>query len=244
MKKIKWILLIILATIQIAGHSQASDKDEMIKKIFSAFKNKDEKAYIKLFPDVATIKDFFITLSKSDTTGEMDQMIKASIDEMTDSSLQASLARDFRKYIKVSEQKGVAWNHAVFTSHNAVSLTENQDGITASKLKGKLYFTSDNKEYFIKFDDIIWFESKGWYGVEIKRIDEKSKENMPDDMEDFYDDEDEPGSKTINSADMDSTLMIDSIAKRMMEKPVKKTKQPVKPKPAKPNTQTPAKKPE
>jgi hypothetical protein len=237
MKKIKWILLIVLATIQIAGDAQVSNKDEMIKKIFSVLKNKDEEGYIKLFPDAATIKAFLTTLIKADTSGDMNAKITAYIDQITDSSLRVDLRKDFKKYIKKGEDKGVDWSHSVFVSYNADSIMVKQDGVEAPQLTGKIYFNNNNKEYFLKFKDIIWFENKGWYGVEINRVDEKSKENSIDEE----DDADEEISKTIAA---DSTAIADSMIKMTNKKPVQKSKQPVKPKPVKPKTQPPAKKPE
>lgn len=237
MKKIKWILLIVLAVIQIAGDAQVSNKDEMIKKVFSVLKNKDEEGYINLFPDAITIKAFLITLIKADTSADMNAMITAYIDQITDSSLRVDLRKDFKKYIKKGEEKGVDWGHSVFISYNADSVMEKQDGIEAPKLTGKMYFSSRNKDFFLKFDNIIWFENKGWYGVEINRVDEKSKENSKDEEEDI----DEEISRAVAA---DSLAMIDSLTKVINKKPVQKPKQPVKPKPAKPKTQPPAKKPE
>jgi hypothetical protein len=55
----KTLLLIAISLSAIVVHSLASNRDEMIKKIFATLKNKDEDGFIKLFPDAATLKDLF-----------------------------------------------------------------------------------------------------------------------------------------------------------------------------------------
>jgi hypothetical protein len=227
--------MIVLAAIQMAGDAQVTNKDEMIRKIFAVLGNKDEEGYIKLFPDAATIKAFLSTLIKADTSGDMNAMITDYISQITDSSLRVDLRKDFKRYIRKGEDKGVDWGHSVFVSYTADSIMEKKDGIEAPKLTGKIYFNSNNKEYFLKFNDIIWFENKGWYGVGINRVDEKSKENN---------DESEEIDEEISRLNADSLAMTDSIAKAINKKPVQKSKQPVNPKPAKTKTQPPAKKPE
>src|SRR5258706_29681 len=107
------------------------------------------------------------------------------------------------------------------------------------KLNGKIYFNSGKKDYFMIYDEVIWFEDLGWYGVDIGKIDEKSKENEPEEVD--------------RSADEDSAMMMldtiiarpDTAMKAIKTKSVEKTI-PVKPgsKPVKIKSQMPANKPE
>lgn len=236
MKKIKYFILIGIMAIATTSYSQTANKDEMIKKIFAVLKNKDEEGFIKLFPDAATIKAFIGTFIETDTSADFRDMMRTYFDEMTDSSMQAELRRDFRKSIKKGELKEVDWSQSVLVSYNADSIMVEEDGIKGSKLAGKIYFNADRKEYFLEFDDVIWFDNKGWYGVEIKRVDEKSKENEPND--DVWDGAEDSTSMLV----LDSIRMIDSIIKAEEIKPVQKPKQPVKNKPIKSKAQAPASK--
>ena len=235
MKKVKYLILIALMTAVITGYSQISNKDEMVKRIFAVFKNKDEKGFINLFPNSVTIKEFIQALIKADTSVKLGNVLKTSLDGITDSSLQVELRKDFKKYNKKAEVKGVDWSRSVYMSYKADSTFESKDGIKVSKLTGTIYFNMDNKEYFFKFGNTIWFENKGWYDVEITRVDEKSNEN-----ENVW----EGSEDSIRMAGLDSMRMIDSTIKAEEIKPVQKTKQPVQNKPIKGKTPPPARKPE
>jgi len=234
MKKIKWLLVIVMIITAIAGYSQVQDKETMVKQVFSVLKNKDEQGYIKLFPDAATMKELMSMIAKSDTTGDLQDMMKILLDKITDSSLQIEFSGEFKKTIKMGEEKGVDWSQANLVSYKADSTLTKKDGIEVSKLTGKIYFNVGSKEYFLKFNEVIWFEREGWYGVDIERIDEKSKEH------------DDSGLAWQGYGDsvmvaVDSLrLVADSVANARENKPVQKAKQPVKNKPGKSKTQSPA----
>ena len=235
MKKVKYLILIALMTAAITGYSQISNKDEMVKRIFAVFKNKDEKGFINLFPNAVTIKEFIQALIKADTSVKLGDVLKTSLDGITDSSLQVELRKDFKKYNKKAEVKGVDWSRSVYMGYKADSTFESKEGIKVSKLTGTIYFNMDNKEYFFKFGNTIWFENKGWYDVEITRVDEKSNENNQD------------KDLTALMSMIDSVHTADSMEAAIEYKRVQKTiqKQPVKNKPAvKDKTVTPARKPE
>jgi hypothetical protein len=214
MKKIGHALVAALLLIEISGHSQIPNKDEMIKKIFAAFKNKDEKDFIKLFPDATTIKAFMKKLMAADSSKEKNAMMNMLIDQMTDSSIQGDIKKSFKKFLKKGEDKGVDWSKITFVSYKSDSAMRDEDGIKAGHLTGTVYFNIGTKAYFFDFRDVIWFENQGWYGVEIERVDLKSNENQPGNVA--------AGSKPTT-------------------KPVQK--QPVKTKPAAGKTQTTARKP-
>lgn len=239
MNRIKWMVLIVVVGMTIPANSQEKDKETMVKKVFSVLKNKDEEAYVKLFPNAETMKALIRRLIQADTAGNIEDMMKSYFDEITDSSLQTQFGEDFRKNIKKAEQKGLDWSRTSFVSYKADSTLTEEDGIKISKLAGKIYFKDESKEYFLSFNEIIWFENEGWYGVDIVRIDEKSKENETS-MDIWEEYEDSTSMMAVDSI----RLTIDSIATAVEKKPVQNPKQPVKNKPAKSKTQTPARKTE
>ena len=247
----KWLITLVLLVIMATSYSQAANKDEMVKKVFATLKNKDEEGYVKLFPDAETMKTFLKGMFSADTSDkgkEMMAMMNQIMQDVTDSGMQAKFRKDFKRYIKKGEEKGIDWAGANLQSYSVDSVLDKDEEMRVSELNGKIYFNSPGKEFFLQFEEIIWIPNKGWYGVDIKRIDVKSKENEADDfsLEDDY----------MNNAPMtwDSTsVAMDSIAvatPKILESPPTpkkpQLKKVTKPQPVKPKTktQTPAKKPE
>jgi len=238
MKKIKSILLIALAMLQITAFSQVSSKEEMVKRIFEVLKNKDEEGFIKLYPDAATIKQLVWKLMapqlESDTSGQMKMTLQGELDAITDSVIGAKVREDFKRYIAKGEKIGIDWSKTVFMSYTSDSIFEKKDEFPISKLSGKIYFDYNGKEYFLAFGDIVRLE-KGWYGCEITKLDEKSKENEASSWNDDV--------QLQMAIAADSTRYADSAAASVKSPPVQKQRQPVKKQPAKSNTQSSAKKP-
>jgi len=235
MKKIHLALAIALMGIAITGYSQETNTEIMVKRIFQTLKNKDEEGFVKLFPDIATMKSFVQLAIKGDTSGKADKFMKDYLNEMTDSSFQKEFRGIFKKSIKKGEDKGIDWSKAEWVSFTADTAIADDEGLKTTSLRGKIYFKAGAKDYFMKYNDIIWFESKGWYGVSIRNIDEKGKENESHTTMDM--DENIPGMMA------DSALMSDSVAIAVDEMPKQKPKSPVKSKPVQKKIQTPARKP-
>lgn len=239
MKEMKWIFVVVLAAAQFTAFPQVSNKDEMIKKIFGALKNKDEEGFIKLYPDAATIKRLVWQVMakqlESDTSGKIKIALERELDSITDSLIAAKVRKQFKRYIAKGEKIGIEWNKTILVSYTSDSTVEEADGISASKLSGKIYFNYNNKEYFLAFSNVVGLE-KGWFGGEITRVDEKSRENEPYSVSD-----DEEIQKAIRA---DSTRIADSVAAAGKSGPLQKPKQPVKNQPAKGKSPSPAKKPE
>jgi hypothetical protein len=245
MKKTNLIIVIVLVLSNVVGYSQTTNKDEMVKKVFATLKNKDEEAFIKLFPDGATMRNFFFATIATDTAGKKEEMA-AFNSLMSDSNLEEDYREDFKKFIRKGEKNGVNWTEARFVSHTVDSMVAEEDGVKMRTLQGKIYFNVGEKEFYLRFSDVIWFDNKGWFGVNINKVDEKSKESMADNMPGFDGDEDVPTAEELEAGRIaDSTRIADSLAVIGNKKPVQKqkAKQPVNPKP-KTKTQTPAKKPE
>lgn len=236
MKKIQLALAIALMAIAITGYSQEKNTEIMVKRIFQTLKNKDEEGFVKLFPDISTMKLFVQLAIKGDTSGKADKLMADYLNKMTDSSLQKEFRGIFKKSIKKGEDKGIDWSKTEWVSFTADTAIADDEGLKTTSLRGKIYFKAGAKDYFMKYNDIIWFESKGWYGVSIRNIDEKGKENESSITMDM--DESDTGMIA------DSVMMSDSIAMAVDEMPKQKAKPPVKSKPVQKKTQTtPARKP-
>ena len=182
------------------------------------------------------MKEFVLKEIGEDTLNEE---YKTMLADITNSSLQKEFGEMFKEIIEKGEGKGVEWAKTNFVSFTADTSVEEESEM--ARLEGKIYFNVGKLEYFLNYDEIIWFENYGWYGVSIDRIDEKSKENDPEEME-------------VQVADS-TMMMMDSVAavmdtvkvipeKSPVIKPSKNEKTPVKNNTVKPKNQMEAKKPE
>jgi hypothetical protein len=174
------VLLTIFLIITKPSLCQEKNKGAAIKKIFSVLAEKDEEGFLNLFPDVATMKTFMLkALNKEGATKNAEE-IKTFVAALEDSTMQIDLREDYFKYIRMGEDNGVDWSRATFISFTADSVQVEQSGIKTSMLKGKIYFTVDTAKFFLAYDEVIWFDNTGWYGVSIDRVDARSKENNDD----------------------------------------------------------------
>jgi hypothetical protein len=212
--------------------SQEKDKDVMVKKIFKILQQKDDKSFVHLFPNAVTTKEFARKLMGEDSTYEGSEEFNNMMETLTDSVLQERYREMFMEIITDGEKKGVEWAKTNFVSYTADSSIHEETKM--AKLEGKIYFNIDKMEYFLKYNDIIWFENHGWYGVTFDRVDEKSKENEPEEFD-------------LSVRDSVSMMMDTAIAAPVEKPAIKPTKSntvPVKNKPVKTKSQSPANKPE
>lgn len=244
MKRTGLVLLAIFLTSVNTSFSQEKNKEVMIKKIFTVLAEGDEQGFVYLFPDAKIIKKFMIEKLANDTAnGNADEM-KDFLDGFVDSSMQIELGNDFNKYILLGENHGVNWSKAVFVSYTADSITTEENGMKAPMLEGKIYFDVGDVNYFLAYNQVIWFDNKGWYGVSIDRIDLKSRESE----EVGYDWDGKPVDTTLMV--MDSVVAVTTVADTNMtvitaeKSPLKSktSKQPVKSKSTKTKLQTPIRK--
>lgn len=242
MKRVKYILLIALVSASVSAYSQTTNKDEMVKKIFTVLKNKDEDGFVKLFPDGNTMRSFVKKLfgGEGDTSAAFMEMF---MEKISDEKLDKEYRKEFKDFIEKGEEKGVEWTKATLVSFTADSIMQEEDEMKMGKLTGKIYFNVDKKEYFLAYTEVIWFDQKGWYGVDIERIDEKSKESQMEISELLQLD------STVSVELVDVEAVRDSAAippppPPAPKKPATKSKQPVKKTPVKEKTTTPAKKPD
>ena len=226
-------MMLCLFTVIAPAYSQVKDKDSMVRKIFSVIQQKDRKGFVKLFPDAATL----IKAAEVFFAGKKKEELDEILPMLTDSSLQMKFGEMFSEIMDKGMEKGFDWSQTSLVSF--LTDTSFNKETKMPVMKGKIYFNTDKKEYFMIYDEIIWFENLGWYGVNIDRIDEKSKENDPEEMKWS------PGEDSVMMTVDTAIAMPDTAIKVKVVKPIKKTN-PVKPagKPVKVKSQTPAKKPE
>jgi len=245
MKKAGLVLLAVFLIITTPSSGQEKNKEVMIKKIFAVLAEKDEEGFVNLFPDALTLKAYMIKAFKIDTTDKDNSETKAFLDSMDDESMQQEFREDFLKFIRMGEDKGVDWLNAKFISYLADSIMVDEEGAKTPMLKGKIYFDIGIEKYFLSYNQVIWFENRGWYGVNINRIDLVTRENEAD----VYDWD----GKVVDSSlfVMDSVVsatIADSTMITITEIPVTKKKtdkaQPEKNKPLKKKSKSPARKPE
>lgn len=162
-------------------YAQEKDKDAMVRKVFTIMKNGDEQGFVKLFPDAAVTKAFIKeTFIRDSSMAGMKDMMDAFLAKITDEELQKEYREDYRRARKYAEVANIDLSKAIYVSHTADSAKDEDDEMLVSKLSGKIYFTVDTANYFMRFNNIIYFDNQGWYGVNIRRIDKKSNEFEPD----------------------------------------------------------------
>lgn len=169
MKNLKFVLLIIIVMMQgLNGQSQVKDKDSIIKKIYVIIVNDDVEGFVRLFPDVNTMRRMVSNLAGAELSEEQKEAV---FKELTAEKLQSGYREEFDGIRKMVKDAGIKWTNSKLVSYK-VDSTEN-DGMP--QLNGTIYFNSNGSDYFLNFSEIIYFEN-GWYGVTIGRIDLKTKE--------------------------------------------------------------------
>jgi hypothetical protein len=183
----------LFSIVLMTSNAQETNKEVVVKKIFEAVKNKDEKAFLHLFPTPQGTRDFIRDIvmksAPADDSAKARLMADSLLFGMTDSMINSEMKRDFSRYIKKGEAKSIDWSKAVLVSFTADSVMTNETEMITAALSGKIYFNVGATEYYMSYDQVLWFAGKGWYGVNIKRIDEKAKESDEEDADDFNEDQ-------------------------------------------------------
>src|SRR4051794_7455626 len=119
MKKILVSCLFVVASLSITrAHAQEKDPDQLIQKLWTAVKNSDEQAYLKLFPNYEQMRALF----KSIYEQVKDSAIKASIEKefnaMTkqqfEEQMLPSLTEEFSGFLVDARQRGIDLNSLNF----------------------------------------------------------------------------------------------------------------------------------
>ena len=169
----KFFLVVLLFFLGKNGHTQIKDTDKFIQELFISFQTMDEKRFIDLFPDAIQLKTILLDLMKRQTGGDTAalQLGKAMLNEITDSSLYLDYAKEYHKAMDSAKVAGVNWADSKFMFSQAD--TSVADDIEGKMLRGMIYFTSGQKDYFISFYEVLWPKvMDGWMGASIRNIGE------------------------------------------------------------------------
>jgi hypothetical protein len=182
----KIFLLVIFFAIGNALQAQMPNKDSMAHKLFSVLKNKDEEGFVKLFPDAQATKEFvrFVFL-KDSAKVIMLPMLETMLNDITDEQLLKTSRTIFKTAITDAEDYGVIWANAKLQSYTADSVFSDDEIMPVSQLSGKIYFSVDTAQYFLEYNNVIWFEHKGWYGVGISNIAPKHREFAVEELKEY-----------------------------------------------------------
>jgi hypothetical protein len=242
MKKIISVLIFSIS-FSIITNGQMKNADAVVKELFEILKTKDEKRYIKLFPNYERMKKFMKqTFALSPHREKVDSMITSFTEEQYNEQILTRGLEKFNNFLKIGERKEVVWNdiklnrYTVDTSSEDNMFNDPEAGI--KKMKGRLDFLSGQKEYTLKFDQVVWFASdSNWYGVELINFFEKRKEQDGD----F----ETPDDRTIAPDTVGVSVTAAADTMKVAEyKPAKSKKAPVKKAPAKkPAAKSAARKP-
>ena len=158
MNRIKLVALIACLLCVSEVFSQFVDKDILVRKLFTALQLKDQQEFIQLY------------------TGQWHDNNTRSvvIAKINTGNTAEKAADEFNKTIQQGEMKGVDWPMANLISYTADSILDKNTGLY--ELKGKIYFNSNEKEFFIAFEKTMWQEDQGWTGISIREVNEKSEE--------------------------------------------------------------------
>ncbi|MCX6317478.1 MAG: hypothetical protein NTW29_09325 [Bacteroidetes bacterium] len=177
MKNRMLLLLVFVCTMGIVSQAQVQNKDSMVHRIFSLFKNKDEEGFVKLFPDAQATRNFVRSVFSRDSDKViMLPMLETMLEKITDEQLQKTSRTTYQSAIAEAEGYGVNWNLATVQSYTADSVFADDELMPVSMLSGKIYFTSDTAQFVLLYSKVIWFENKGWYGAGIDLIAPKHRE--------------------------------------------------------------------
>lgn len=155
------------------GTAQIKDTDKFIGELFASFQTKDEKKFIALYPDAVQLKSILFDLMKRQNGGDSAalQLGKEMLNEITDSTLYLDYAKEYRNAMDSARVAGVNWTDAKFMFYQAdTAIAEDIEG---KMLRGIIYFTSEQKDYFISFYEVLWPKVMGgWMGASIRNIGE------------------------------------------------------------------------
>lgn len=199
-------LAVLTFTILIATvvDAQVKNADTMIHKLFISLKNKDEKAFITLYPNgqqmASLMRGMMETMFKSEEMQKMmamdeksknmniDSLISAQISQVTkpeaQAEMQKSFGKSFQDIIEKGEKKGVAWSGAQLVSYTLDSSDQaggDQEakmfaGAGIKNLKGVIDFKAGGADYQMNFDKVLYIPSEGgWFGGEFKQVIKKGE---------------------------------------------------------------------
>ncbi len=184
--------------------AQITSPDTLVHRIFNALKNKDEKAFVALYPTseqmtrllkkvVAGAEEFGNdSISKRELLpgGINQEVVKELQEKMITEDFSKEYdryARNFQNIILAGESKGIDWGKAVLVKY-WFDTTRIKDemmvmvlGSNAGKMMtGFIEFTFLGRAYQVHFKETLYLpDEQGWFGAELHRFSEAG--NAPGD---------------------------------------------------------------
>ena len=118
------------------SQAQVRKAESLVQQIFTTLKNKDQKAFVALYPNAQQFGRFIRVIMEQtfksdemkqlmamDSTSKgmnLDSLVDAQVDAVSNAEgfaeMEASFAKAFQKIIEKGESKGVNWSEAKLTS--------------------------------------------------------------------------------------------------------------------------------
>jgi hypothetical protein len=200
-KRLAFLLAISFATS--AAEAQVSNADTMINKLFTALKNKDENAFVALYPNgkqmTTMMRGMMEQMFKSEEMQKMmsmdeksknmniDSLINAQLSQLskpeTQAEMQKSFGKSFQEIVEKGEKKGINWSEAQLVSYTLDSSAKADDaemkmfaGSGIKNLQGVIDFKAGATDYQMNFEKVLFIPSEGgWFGGEFKQVIKKGE---------------------------------------------------------------------
>lgn len=207
MKITRSFFLLLMAVVAATSlRAQVSQPDAMVQKIFATLQNKDEKAFVALYPNAAQFTKLMRSMMEqmlntpevkqamaADPTAKnlnVDSLINAEVSKISDpesfAQMQKKFSSSFQQIIEKGEKKGVNWSNAQLTNFT-IDTTAALDGELAAlkptgikAMSGVIEFRSNNTDYHMSFDKVMYLpEEGGWFGGEFPQLARKNESLKP-----------------------------------------------------------------
>lgn len=186
-----------------SANAQVKNADSIIHQLFTSLKNKDEKAFVTLYPNgqqmAGLMRGMMESMFKSPEMQQMmamdenaknlnvDSLIDAQLAQVTKPEAQAEMqkgfAKSFQEIVEKGEKKGVNWSQAQLVSVTLDSTAEIDSeemkmfaGAGVKNMKGVVDFTAGGTAYQMNFDKVLYIPSEGgWFGGEFQQVIKKGE---------------------------------------------------------------------
>jgi hypothetical protein len=188
-------LTVLLLSLSWHSRGQTASVDTLVQTLFFSLKNKDEKAYMKIFPSYQETRNMFrksVEKMKDNATAapagiNMDSVLDAEFSKFTEETykteIQEALKKSFQSVLKQGEEKGLNWNRIELASYRLDTIKETD--MNLSSVKGILNIKDSAREYEVFFTDVLFFEDEQkWYGASLNKIVRKGEQMENEDTSD------------------------------------------------------------
>lgn len=236
-----FIALCFLLFSSVKVQAQIKDKDTLVQRIFTAVRNNDEQAYLKLFPSFNQLQAIFNHMLDNMKDSSMQKVLRQQFQQLKEEEYNRKLMEElkisFQQLMQKGREKGINWVDLTYVGSSTKE--EDVDELVGRQFSGIIQLKDARQEYDLHFSDVIWSEpAKAWFGAMLNGITLKG-EPLKSPLEEF---------REVDSALMvtDSILITEEVQPPPPPPPAKKpaTKKPLEKKPVKSGTSSsPANKP-